>query len=59
MIAPEGEIVDFRAIDSAEDAYVWFVDRRADNTELGRGTEAQYEGGTGHFVDGTDCTRRR
>lgn len=49
-----GEVVDTRDIDSAEDAHAWFVDRRADNSELGWRMEARHEDGTWHFFDDTE-----
>lgn len=54
VINPAGDVVDTRDIDSAEDAHAWFVDRRADNTELGWRMEARHEDGTWHFFDDTE-----
>ena len=35
MLNPHGEVVDTKEIASAEDAHAWFVDAKADNSELG------------------------
>jgi hypothetical protein len=35
VINPMGDVVETKDIDSAEDAPAWFVDARADNSELG------------------------
>jgi len=35
VINPHGDVVDTKDIASAEDAHAWFVDAKADNSELG------------------------
>ena len=45
--------------ESADDAHAWFVDQRADNSELGWRMEAQNEqDGTWHFFDDTEGTSK-
>ncbi|TCN54876.1 hypothetical protein EV641_104141 [Rhodococcus sp. SMB37] len=57
VIDPHGDVVDTKDIASADDAHAWFVDVRADNTELGWRMEAQHENdGTWHFFDSTEGT---
>ena len=35
VINPAGDVTDTRDIESADEAHAWFVDARADNSELG------------------------
>lgn len=57
VIDPSGDVVDTKEFDSAQDAHAWFVDKRADNSELGWRMEAQHEqDGTWHFFDDTEGT---
>ncbi|BDB59372.1 hypothetical protein RDE2_11660 [Rhodococcus sp. RDE2] len=57
VIDPTGNVVDTKEIESADDAHAWFVDQRADNSELGWRMEAQNEqDGTWHFFDDTEGT---
>ncbi|MBI3692048.1 MAG: hypothetical protein HY239_15720 [Mycolicibacterium aromaticivorans] len=50
---PHGEIVETKDIESAEDAHAWFVDSRADNSELGWRMEVEHDG-KWSFVDDTE-----
>ena len=43
VINPTGDVVETKDIDSAEDAHAWFVDARADNSELGWRMEVKHE----------------
>lgn len=57
VIDPTGNVVDTKEIESADDAHAWFVDQRADNSELGWRMEAQNDqDGTWHFFDDTEGT---
>ncbi len=42
---PKGDVVDTKDIESAEDAHAWFVDSRADDSELGWRMEVEHDGG--------------
>src|SRR5258707_3396109 len=37
VLNPNGHVVDTKDIESAEDAHAWFVDAKADNSELAGG----------------------
>ncbi|MBM7457813.1 hypothetical protein ACIBED_15345 [Rhodococcus coprophilus] len=57
VIDPKGDVVETKEIASADAAHAWFVDKRADNSELGWRMEAQNdEDGTWHFFDDTEGT---
>ena len=57
VIDPKGDVVETTEIASAEDAHAWFVDKRADNSELGWRMEARNdEDGAWHFFDDTEGT---
>lgn len=51
VLDPHGEVTDTKDIDSAEDAHTWFVDAKADNTELGWRMEVQSDDGWSFFDD--------
>ena len=40
-LSPKGHVVATNEIESAEDAHAWFVDAKADNSELGWQMEVQ------------------
>lgn len=44
VIDPTGNVVDTKEIESADDAHAWFVDSKADNSELGWRMEVRVEG---------------
>ncbi|QNG17568.1 hypothetical protein G4H71_06700 [Rhodococcus triatomae] len=51
VIDPSGTVVETKTIDSAEDAHAWFVDIRADNSELGWRMEVADDNGWSFFDD--------
>ncbi|MGG7104975.1 hypothetical protein [Rhodococcus sp. 24CO] len=51
VINPEGEVTATRDIESADDAHAWFMDARADNTELGWRIEVHHDGEWSFFDD--------
>ena len=51
VLNPHGDIVDTKDIASAEDAHAWFVDSKADNSELGWRMEVQSDNGWAFFDD--------
>ncbi|EME15981.1 hypothetical protein [Rhodococcus triatomae] len=51
VLDPTGAVVATRDIDSAEDAHAWFVDHRADNSELGWRMEVEHDGKWSFFDD--------
>lgn len=53
VIDPQGDVVDTKDIESAQDAHAWFVDARADNSELGWRMEVAQDG-EWHFFDDTE-----
>jgi hypothetical protein len=55
VVNPHGEVVDTNDIDSAQDAHAWFVDTKADNSELGWRMEVERDGDW-HFFDDTEGT---
>ena len=55
VISPKGDVVDTKDIDSAEDAHAWFVDRAANNDELGWRMEVESDG-EWKFFDNADGT---
>lgn len=46
-----GDVVDTKDIDSAEDAHAWFIDQKADNSELGWRMEVEHDGEWSFFDD--------
>lgn len=56
VINPHGEVVDTKEIASADDAHAWFVDAKADNTELGWRMEVEADGDW-RFFDDTEGDR--
>lgn len=54
VIDPRGDVVTSREIASAQDAHAWFVDARADNTELGWRMEVRHDDGEWAFFDDTE-----
>jgi hypothetical protein len=51
VLNPQGEVVATKDIASAEDAHAWFVDNKADNTELGWRMEVEHDGEWSFFDD--------
>jgi len=47
VISPKGHVVATKEIESAEVAHAWFVDAKADNSELGWRMEVQHNGDDG------------
>jgi hypothetical protein len=56
VLNPHGDVVDTKDIASAEDAHAWFVDAKADNSELGWRMEVDVDG-TWKFFDDTEGDR--
>lgn len=44
VLNPKGDVVATKDIASADDAHAWFVDAKADNTELGWRLEVNIDG---------------
>lgn len=53
VINPHGDVTATEDIDNAEDAYGWFIDEKADNTELGWRLEVDHDGEWA-FIDDTE-----
>ena len=53
---PNGEVVATKDVESADDAHDWFVDNKADNSELGWRMEVGHDGDW-HFFDDTEGDR--
>ncbi|KZS78922.1 hypothetical protein [Mycobacterium persicum] len=53
VINPHGEVVATKEIGNADDAHAWFVDNKADKTELGWRMEVDIDGDW-RFFDQTD-----
>jgi hypothetical protein len=51
VLNPQGEVTATKEIASAEDAHAWFVDNKADNTELGWRMEVEDDGDWSFFDD--------
>jgi len=51
VINPAGDVTATRDIESADDAHAWFVDSRADNSELGWRMEVHHDGEWSFFDD--------
>jgi hypothetical protein len=51
VINPAGDVTATRDIESADYAHVWFVDARADNSELGWRMEVHHDGEWSFFDD--------
>jgi hypothetical protein len=51
VLNPTGEVVATRDIESAGDAHAWFVDNKADNSELGWRMEVAHDGQWSFFDD--------
>ncbi|AFC46613.1 hypothetical protein OCO_02490 [Mycobacterium intracellulare MOTT-02] len=56
MLNPKGDVVATKDIDSADDAHAWFVDNKADNSELGWRMEVEHDGDW-HFFDDSEGDR--
>ena len=54
VISPKGDVVATKEIESAEDAHAWFVEAKADNSELGWRIEVKHNGDDWHFFDDTE-----
>ncbi len=55
VLNPAGDVVETTDIESADDAYSWFKESKADNTELGWRLEVEHDGEWA-FVDDTEGT---
>jgi hypothetical protein len=53
VLNPQGEVVATKDIETAGDAHAWFVDSKADNSELGWRMEVAHDGDW-HFFDDTE-----
>lgn len=53
VLDPKGDVVATENIESAEDAHAWFIDKKADNSELGWRLEVDHDGEWA-FVDDTE-----
>ncbi|PRI15460.1 hypothetical protein [Mycobacterium shigaense] len=51
VLNPQGEVVTTKDIESAQDAHAWFVDSKADNSELGWRMEVENDGQWSFFDD--------
>jgi hypothetical protein len=51
VLNPHGDVVGTKDISSAEDAHAWFVDSKADNSELGWRMEVDVDGNWKFFDD--------
>jgi len=51
VLDPHGDVVATKDIESAEDAHAWFVDSKADNSELGWRMEVQVDDDWSFFDD--------
>ncbi|OBH41318.1 hypothetical protein [Mycobacterium mantenii] len=56
VLDPKGDVVATKDIESADDAHAWFVDNKADNSELGWRMEVQQDGDW-HFFDDSEGDR--
>jgi hypothetical protein len=56
VLNPHGDVVDTKDIESAGDAHAWFVDSKADNSELGWRMEVETDGNW-RFFDDTEGDR--
>lgn len=56
VLNPKGDVVATKDIDSADDAHAWFVDNKADNSELGWRMEVEHDGDW-HFFDDSEGDR--
>jgi hypothetical protein len=54
VLNPNGDVVDTKDIESAEDAHAWFVDAKADNSELGWRMEVGHGNGEWKFFDDSE-----
>jgi hypothetical protein len=57
VINPRGDVVATKDITSAGDAHAWFVDNKADNTELGWRMEVSDDGNWSFFDDSKGSQR--
>ncbi|GAA1877243.1 MAG: hypothetical protein INR72_06495 [Williamsia herbipolensis] len=53
VLDPTGDVVSEKAFDNASEAYEWFINSKADNTELGWRLEVNHDGDWA-FVDDTE-----
>jgi hypothetical protein len=53
VLNPQGDVVATKDIASADDAHAWFVDQKADNSELGWRMEVDLDG-EWHYFDHTE-----
>ena len=54
VISPKGDVVATKEIESAADAHAWFIDAKADNSELGWRMGVKHNGDDWHFFDDTE-----
>ncbi len=55
VLDPTGDVVATKNIESADDAYNWFIEEKADNSELGWRLEVDHDGDWA-FVDDSEGT---
>jgi hypothetical protein len=58
VLNPKGDVVDTKNIESADDAHAWFVDQKADNSELGWRMEVKSDDDDWAFFDDTEGDRK-
>ncbi|QCQ89997.1 hypothetical protein [Rhodococcus sp. SGAir0479] len=51
VLDPHGSVVATDDFDSAQEAHAWFVDNKADNSELGWRMEVEHDGEWSFFDD--------
>lgn len=54
VLDPKGDVVETKDIESAGDAHAWFVDSKADNSELGWRLEVESDDGHWAFFDDSE-----
>lgn len=54
VLNPLGDVIDTKDIESAGDAHAWFLDQKADNSELGWRMEVESDDGDWAFFDDTE-----
>jgi hypothetical protein len=58
VLNPMGDVVDTKDIESADNAHAWFVDAKADNSELGWRMEVKADDGHWAFFDDSEGDRK-
>jgi hypothetical protein len=59
VLNPKGDVVDTKDIESADDAHAWFVDAKADNSELRWRMEVKADDGHWAFFDDSEGDRKQ